>query len=135
NATLILNNHFAVDDCGSAVKLSCSLCYPAVTLCPIQGGSGVGACFATLDNQEGAIAVMLDFMNPACTRRRLIDCGCELRADKLKRHTSLLSEAQQIASPASGKRDSAGSPGCVGTNRGFRRSGSKARNPRTAPAS
>jgi hypothetical protein len=29
---------------------------------------------------------MLYFMDPAGGRRRLIDCGCELRLDELKRH-------------------------------------------------
>jgi len=91
--------------CGSAVKLSCSLCYPAVTLGPIKAVSGVGACFATLDNQEGAIAVMLDFMNPACTRRRVIDCGCELRLDEVQRHATDLAEGQEIASRLPGSFD------------------------------
>jgi hypothetical protein len=33
---------------------------------------GVSACLAALD-QEGAVAVMLDFVDLACTRRRMID--------------------------------------------------------------
>ena len=70
-----------------------------VTLGPIETISGVGACFATLDNQEGAIPVMLDFVNPACTGRGMIDCRCELRLDELKRHPSDLAEAGEIASP------------------------------------
>ena len=70
-----------------------------VTLGPIKAVSGVGACFATLDNQERPVAVMLDFVDPPRTRRRVIDYRCELRLDELKRHPSDLAEAGEIASP------------------------------------
>ena len=42
---------------------------------------------------------MFDFVDPACTRRRMIDCSCELRVDELQRHASDLSEAEEIATP------------------------------------
>jgi len=41
---------------------------------------------------------MLDFMNPAGTRRGLTDRGCELRTYELKGHVSHLAERQEIAS-------------------------------------
>ena len=52
-----------------------------------------GAGFVALDDQEGAVAVMLDFVNPSCTRGGMICCGCELRLDELQRHTPSLAEA------------------------------------------
>ena len=61
-----------------------------VTLGPIETISGVGACFATLDDEERAIAVMLDLMDPARTWRWMIDCGGKLRLDELKRHAKTI---------------------------------------------
>ena len=61
-----------------------------------------GCSFAALDVQKGAVAVMLDFMDPACTRRRMIDGACELRLDELQRHAIDLAEVEKIASPAQG---------------------------------
>ena len=69
-----------------------------VTVRPIEAVAGVGTCFAALDDQERAVSVMLDFMNPACTRRRMIDCGSELWADKLQRHAIDLAKVEEIAS-------------------------------------
>jgi hypothetical protein len=79
-----------------------------VTLGPIETISGVGACFATLDNQEGAIPVMLDFMNPACTGRGMIDCRCELRLDELQRQAKQLPEGEEIASRGSSGHEASG---------------------------
>src|SRR5262249_53892806 len=53
--------------------------------------------FAALDDQERALAVVLDLVNPAGTRGRTIDCSCELRLDELKKHGTDLAEAKEIA--------------------------------------
>ena len=91
---LILNNDLAVYDCRAALKPGCRLRYAGVPLGSIEAIAGIGACFASLDDEECAVAVVLDFVNPSCTRRRVIDCGCELRIDKLQRHAKLLAEVQ-----------------------------------------
>jgi hypothetical protein len=38
---------------------------------------------------------VLNFMNPASTRRRVIDCGCELRLDELKGHAQTISRGRE----------------------------------------
>ena len=81
---LILNNDLAVYDCRAALKPGCRLRYAEVALSPIESVAGISACFAALDDQESAVAVVLDFMYPACARRRMIDCGCELRLNELQ---------------------------------------------------
>jgi hypothetical protein len=43
-----------------------------VTVGPVEAVTGKSACFAALGDQEGAVTVMLDFMDPPCTRRRVI---------------------------------------------------------------
>src|SRR4029078_11935777 len=79
DTTFVLEDDLPVDDCRSAVKFCCCLCYRGGTL-------GPSACLAALDDDERAVAVMLDFMDPACTWRRMIDCRCQLRLDELQRH-------------------------------------------------
>jgi len=81
---LILNNDLAVYDCRAALKPGCRLRYAEVALSPIESVAGISACFAALDDQESAVAVVLDFMYPAYARRRMIDCGCELRLNELQ---------------------------------------------------
>src|SRR5262245_23017613 len=49
---------------------------------------------AALDDQESPVAVVFDFMGPACTRGRVIDCGCELRLDELKGHAKTISRGR-----------------------------------------
>jgi hypothetical protein len=67
-------------------------------------------CFAALDDQEGAVAVVLDFVDPASAARGMIDCGCELRLDERKRHASLLAESEKIASQQPGRRKAGDCP-------------------------
>ena len=43
-----------------------------LSVAPIEAVAGIGPCFAALDNQEHAVGVVLNFMDPAGTRRRLI---------------------------------------------------------------
>jgi hypothetical protein len=53
-----------------------------IALAPIKAVPSVGACLSALDYQEGAIAVVLDVMDPLWTLRRLIDWGGKLRLDE-----------------------------------------------------
>ena len=99
---LILNNDFAVDDGGAAVKLGCCLCWAGIALGPVEAVTGIGACFAALDNKDCAVAVVLDFMYPPGSRSRVVNCGCELWLDEVQRHAIDLAEAEKIASPAGG---------------------------------
>jgi len=56
------------------------------------------------DSREALFAlctsIVFDFVNPACARRGMIDCRCELRLDELERHESHLADAQEIGSLA-----------------------------------
>jgi hypothetical protein len=80
-----------------AGKIRC-LRYVRVAVSPIKAVTRECAGFVSFDDEKRAVSVVLDFMEPACTRRRLIDCGCESWLDKLKRHGTDLAEAKEIAS-------------------------------------
>ena len=67
----ILNDDLAIDDC-RAVKLGCCLRYAWIALGPIEALAGIGTCFATSMIRRGATSIMLDFVDPPCTRSRLI---------------------------------------------------------------
>jgi hypothetical protein len=67
---------------------------------PIEAVAGVSAYPAALDKKEGPVSVVLNFMDPSCSRRGMIDGRCELRVDELQRHASHLPEPQEIGSPA-----------------------------------
>jgi hypothetical protein len=45
------------------------------------------------DDQERAVSVMLHFMYPTSTGRRVINRGSELRLDELERHKTGLADA------------------------------------------
>jgi hypothetical protein len=72
-AMFILNNDLAIDYCRAASKLSCCLRYAGVALGPIEAIAGIGTFFAALDDQERAVSIMLDLVDPACAGRRMID--------------------------------------------------------------
>src|SRR6185369_17021383 len=81
-----------------AAKPSRCFCYAWIAVGPVEVVAGVRACLASLDKKKGSVPVMLDLVDPTRTRRRMIDCGCELRPDKLQRHSIDISEAGEIAS-------------------------------------
>ena len=95
---LVLNNDFAIDNGGAAVELSGSFDYALVALSPIEAIAGIGVCLTALDDEEGPVAIVLDFVNPSSTRRWMIDRGCELRIDEPQRHIIDLAEPDEIAS-------------------------------------
>ena len=45
-------------------SLAACLRYAGVTVGPIKAISGIRVCFAALDNEERAVAVVLDFVDP-----------------------------------------------------------------------
>ena len=53
--------------------MAACLRYAGVTVGPIKAISGIRVCFAALDNEERAVAVLLDFVDPPSTRRRMVD--------------------------------------------------------------
>jgi hypothetical protein len=57
-------------------SLAAAFNYAGVTVGPIEAVAGIGVGFAALDDEEGAVAIVLDFVNPSSTRRWMIDCGC-----------------------------------------------------------
>ena len=73
----VLNNDLAIHNRGTAIKLGCRLRYAEVALSPIKAVAGISACFAALEDQLGTVTIVLDLVDPACTGRRIIDCGCE----------------------------------------------------------
>jgi hypothetical protein len=54
-------------------SLVCCLRYAGVALGPIEAIAGIGTFFAALDDQERAVSIMLDLVDPACAGRRMID--------------------------------------------------------------
>ena len=105
---LVLDNDLAVDDGRAAVKLGRCLRYVRVVVSPIKAITRECACFVSFDDEKRAVSVVLDFMNPACTGRGMIDCRCELRLDELQRQAKQLPEGEEIASRGSSGHEASG---------------------------
>ena len=64
DAILILDDDFAIDDSRLTRESRDSLDYPAIGAGPIPSMPGEGPDLAAVDDDEGAVAVMLDLVNP-----------------------------------------------------------------------
>ena len=68
-----MNYDLAVDDGRAAVKLGRRLRYVRVAVSPIKAVTRECACFVSFDDEKRAVAVMLDFVDPPSSRRRMIN--------------------------------------------------------------
>jgi hypothetical protein len=65
NAILVLDDDLAIDQGCLAGKLGRSFDYPAIRTGPVPPMPGKGPDFAAVNDDQGAVAVMLDLVNPA----------------------------------------------------------------------
>jgi hypothetical protein len=66
---LVLDNDLAIEDGRRAGQLGAGLDHPAVGSGPVTTMPGEGSDLALVDEDEGAIAIVLDLMNPAAPCR------------------------------------------------------------------
>ena len=64
DAVLVLDHHLAIQHGGVAGQLATSLDNPAIGARPVIAVAGEGADLAAVNDHQGAIAIMLDFVNP-----------------------------------------------------------------------
>ena len=65
NAVLVLDDDLAIDQCRLAGQLGGGLDNPLVRSGPVPVMPGEGPDLAVIDNDQGAVAVMLNLVNPA----------------------------------------------------------------------
>ena len=82
DAVLVLDDHLAIDQGGLAGQLAAGIDHPLIGPRPVIAVAGEGADLAAIDDDQGAIAVILDLVNPALPGRRLRDEGREFRLDE-----------------------------------------------------
>ena len=85
DAVLVLDHHLAIDQGGLAGQPGAGLDHPPIGARPVIAVAGEGADLAAIDDDQGAIAVILDLVNPALPGRRLRDEGREFRLDEAER--------------------------------------------------
>src|SRR5687767_11521732 len=71
DAALVLHDDFPVKNGRAAGELCGGIGNPSVVLRPVQSPAGEGTGLPTVDGHDGAVAIVLDFMQPAVTLRRL----------------------------------------------------------------
>ena len=102
----VLNDDFAIKDCGSALEVGGSLNQTRVTVAPIESVAGISAGLTSLHYKERAVSVVLDLVNPTTPQRRLIYECCKLGFDEMEfaihaGHSShLTSESREVESIA-----------------------------------
>ena len=65
DAVLVLDDDLAIDHGRFAGQLGAGLDHPAIGPGPVPAMAGEGTDLAVIDDDQGAIAVMLDLVNPA----------------------------------------------------------------------
>ena len=81
-AVLVLDDHLAIDQGRFAGQPGASIDHPLIGRRPVIAVPGEGADLAAIDDDQGAIAIIFDLVNPALPGRRLRDEGREFRLDK-----------------------------------------------------
>ena len=82
NAVLVLDDDLTINDGRLAGELGGRLDHPPIMSGPVPAMTGEGPGIAALDDNQGAVAVVFDLVNPARPSRRLRDKGRKLRLDK-----------------------------------------------------
>ena len=85
DAVLVLDDNLAIDQRRSAAELGRRLDHPAIWSGPVPAVSGEGPDLAAIDDDQGPVAVILDFVNPASTRWRLWERGRDFELDEAER--------------------------------------------------
>ena len=67
---LVLDDHLAIDQGSFAGQLAASIDHPPIGPRPVIAVAGEGTELATIDDDQGAVAIMLDLVNPALSGRR-----------------------------------------------------------------
>jgi hypothetical protein len=82
---LILDHHLAIDQGRFAGQPGAGVDHPAIGRSPVIAVPGESADMAAVDDDQGAIAIVLDLVNPTVPGRRLRDEGREFRLDEAER--------------------------------------------------
>jgi hypothetical protein len=83
---LVLDDHLAIDQGRFAGQLAGSLDHPAIGSGPVPAMTREGSDLAAVDDDQGAVAVILDLVNPASSPRwRLRDRGRDFELDEAER--------------------------------------------------
>jgi hypothetical protein len=64
DAVLVLDDHLAIDQGRFAGQLAASIDHPPIGPRPVITVAGEGPDLTAIDNDQGAVAVMLDLVNP-----------------------------------------------------------------------
>jgi hypothetical protein len=82
DAALVLDDHLAIDQGRFAGQPGAGIDNPLIGPRPVIAVAGEGSDLATIDDDQGAIAIVLDLVNPALPAGRLRDEGREFRLDE-----------------------------------------------------
>jgi hypothetical protein len=81
-AVLVLNHHLTIEHRGLAAQLATRIDNPAISRRPVIAIPGEGAHLATIDDDQGAVAVVLDLMNPPFSGRWFRHQSWDFRLDE-----------------------------------------------------
>ena len=85
DAVLVLDDHLPVNQRRLAGQLGGGVDDPAIGSGPILAGAGEGPDLALVDDDQGAIAVILDLVNPPIADRRFRYGGRDFELDEAER--------------------------------------------------
>ena len=85
NALLILHHHLTIKDGRLAAEFAGSLDDAAIGIGPVITVPGKGSDLAPIDDDQGAIAVVLDLVNPTGARGRFRYKGGNFQWDEAER--------------------------------------------------
>ena len=82
DALLILDHDLAINQGRLAGELGSGLDHPVIWSGPIPAGAGIGSDLALVDDDQGAIAVILDLVNPPLSGGRFRHKRRDFRSDE-----------------------------------------------------
>jgi hypothetical protein len=85
DAVLVLNDNLAIDQGRSVTQPGSSFHHPAIWRGPVPAMAGEGSDLAAIDDDQGAVAVMLDLVNPPLSGGWLRHERRDFRPDKAER--------------------------------------------------
>jgi hypothetical protein len=84
DAVLVLDHDLAIDQGSLTAQLAASIDHPAIWSGPIPAAAGEGSYLAAVDYDQGAVAVMLDLVNPALSRGQFRHERRDFRPDEAR---------------------------------------------------
>ena len=97
DAVLVLDDHLAIDQGRLAGQPAAGVDNPPVGPRPVIAVAGEGSDLAAIDDDQGAVAIIFDLVNPALSGGRLRDEGREFGPDEAERGGSRAAFAKAVA--------------------------------------